>query len=109
MMMKERDLKSNIIWYLQDVSRLYKAEETMVQVSLIEGQKILAGFTERLQKYAEKKIQSREQMQLLKANVTGTNVISVKLHGDYCNGPSDRKVTSIRPIHPNNYHEAYSC
>ena len=74
----KRDWKS--IWFfstnlLQDVSRLYKEEQKLIQVSLIEGKQILASFTERLQKYAEKKIRSRKQMELIQANVTGIQVI----------------------------------
>ncbi|XP_072035082.1 probable NADH dehydrogenase [Amphiura filiformis] len=64
----------------QDVSRLYKKEQALVQVSLIEGKKILASFTERLQKYAEKKIRSRSQMKLIQANVTEVQDDRVILH-----------------------------
>ena len=54
---------------LKDVSRIYKDEQKLVQVSLIEGRKILGAFNQKLRQYAEKKIKDRKQMELIQANV----------------------------------------
>ncbi|XP_071497123.1 uncharacterized protein, partial [Diadema antillarum] len=63
----------------EDVSRLYKQEQGHVQVSLIEGRKILGAFNKKLQQYAEKKIRARSQMELIQANVSSVQADSVTL------------------------------
>ena len=42
-----------------------------VKVSLVEASQILPSFDKRLQRFAEKRIQQREKMELLRAAVTG--------------------------------------
>ena len=43
----------------------------MVKVTLIEAQQILSSFDSNLRKYAEKKMQQRQQMHILQDNVIG--------------------------------------
>ncbi|PIK44622.1 hypothetical protein BSL78_18543 [Apostichopus japonicus] len=63
----------------QDVSRLYREEQLLVRVSLIEGRKILSAFNQKLQQYAEKKIKARGQMELIQSNVIDVTSDSVTL------------------------------
>ena len=53
------------------MSRLFPMEVNDVRVSLIEASQILSGFDEKLRKFAEKKIQQREKMELVKGTVSG--------------------------------------
>lgn len=53
------------------MSRLFATELDNVQVSLIEASQILPSFDEKLRKFAEKKIQQRERMELVKGVVSG--------------------------------------
>uniref|UniRef100_A0A914CC92 FAD/NAD(P)-binding domain-containing protein n=1 Tax=Acrobeloides nanus TaxID=290746 RepID=A0A914CC92_9BILA len=63
----------------KDVARLYKEEKDSVKVTLIESQKILSSFDEGLQNYAEKKLNERENFQILKELVTEVTPDGVKL------------------------------
>ncbi|XP_033628065.1 internal alternative NAD(P)H-ubiquinone oxidoreductase A1, mitochondrial-like [Asterias rubens] len=63
----------------EDVSRLYKEEQNLIRVSLIEGRQILSSFTPKQQEYATSKISSRSQMELIKANVTNVREDGVTL------------------------------
>ncbi|XP_033115494.1 internal alternative NAD(P)H-ubiquinone oxidoreductase A1, mitochondrial-like [Anneissia japonica] len=63
----------------EDVSRLYSEEKDLMAVSLIEANKILSSFSEGLQAYAVKKIQSRKQMKLVQSHVTEVHEDGVKL------------------------------
>ncbi|XP_071945324.1 uncharacterized protein [Antedon mediterranea] len=63
----------------EDVSRLYSEEKDLISVSLIEANKILSSFSEGLQNYAVKKIQSRKQMKLVQSHVTEVQENGVKL------------------------------
>lgn len=63
----------------EDVSRLYKEEQRFVQVSLIEGRKVLGAFNQKLQQYAVKKIRARKQMELIVANVNSVEANGVTL------------------------------
>ncbi|XP_063962248.1 uncharacterized protein LOC129257715 [Lytechinus pictus] len=62
-----------------DVSRLYKEEQKLVLVSLIEGRKVLGAFNQKLQQYAVKKIKARKQMELLQANINKVEADGVTL------------------------------
>ena len=53
------------------MSRLFAMELQDVSVSLIEASHILPSFDEKLRKFAEKKIQQRHQMKLVKGIVSG--------------------------------------
>ena len=64
-------IMSLILSELQDISRLFKQEENLVRVSLVESNQILGSFDQRLQKFAEKKISQRDRFHLLKTSVTG--------------------------------------
>ncbi|KAH3885109.1 uncharacterized protein LOC127838952 isoform X3 [Dreissena polymorpha] len=55
----------------QDVARLYKGKKDSVRVTLVESNKILGSFDKRLQKFAEKQIQSRRGFTLARDLVTG--------------------------------------
>lgn len=55
---------------VKDVRRLYKHEEGMFRVTLIESAQILGTFSPKLQSYAEKKIKERVNFQLIKSTVT---------------------------------------
>ncbi|XP_077995904.1 uncharacterized protein LOC144449264 [Glandiceps talaboti] len=63
----------------EDVSRIYKEEIDYIGVTLVEGNKILASFDQRLQSYAEKKISQRDKMRLLQSTVTEVCPDGVKL------------------------------
>ncbi|XP_022103893.1 probable NADH dehydrogenase [Acanthaster planci] len=63
----------------EDVSRLYKEEQGLICVSLIEGRQILSSFTPKQQEYAEIKIRNRQQMELITANVTEVRADGVTL------------------------------
>jgi len=64
----------------QDLTRLYKDFGTPVKVTLIEGRQILGSFDKRLQAYAEKKLSSRTNFTMVKANVTEVRSDSVVLN-----------------------------
>ncbi|KAK3596266.1 hypothetical protein CHS0354_038884 [Potamilus streckersoni] len=57
----------------QDVARLYKRKRDDVQVTLVESNKILSSFDERLRHFAEKKIKQRSGFNLLKDSVTNVS------------------------------------
>uniref|UniRef100_A0AC34F3K7 FAD/NAD(P)-binding domain-containing protein n=1 Tax=Panagrolaimus sp. ES5 TaxID=591445 RepID=A0AC34F3K7_9BILA len=63
----------------QDVSRLYNIEKANVKVTLVESQKILGAFDEKLQSYAEKKFRERSNFNLIKNIVTEVLPNGVKL------------------------------
>ncbi|XP_054714965.1 uncharacterized protein LOC129224525 [Uloborus diversus] len=54
----------------KDVKRLYKHQENLFKVTLIEAESILRSFDEKLRKYAEKKLNERSNFTLLKSSVT---------------------------------------
>ncbi|XP_065839056.1 uncharacterized protein [Oscarella lobularis] len=54
----------------QDIAKLFATEMDDVKVSLVEASQILPSFDKRLQRFAEKRIQQREKMELLRAAVT---------------------------------------
>ncbi|XP_052223057.1 uncharacterized protein LOC127838952 isoform X2 [Dreissena polymorpha] len=58
-------------FFLKDVARLYKGKKDSVRVTLVESNKILGSFDKRLQKFAEKQIQSRRGFTLARDLVTG--------------------------------------
>ncbi|XP_022235771.1 internal alternative NAD(P)H-ubiquinone oxidoreductase A1, mitochondrial-like [Limulus polyphemus] len=66
-------------FFVQDVSRLYRKCEKLVQVTLIESNKILSSFDKRLQSYAEKKIKERDRFNLVQSSVTEVKTNSVTL------------------------------
>ena len=47
-----------------------------MRVTIVESNKILGAFDDRLQKYAEKKIRQRHGYQLIQSAVTGTRMCS---------------------------------
>ena len=48
-----------------------------MRVTIIEAQQILSSFDDRLQRYAEKKISQRKQMQIIQDSVTGSVYVYV--------------------------------
>ena len=48
----------------------------MVQITLVEAKDILSSFDQRLRAYTERLIRKRKSMNILKASVTGTPILS---------------------------------
>ncbi|KAK7488255.1 hypothetical protein BaRGS_00020562 [Batillaria attramentaria] len=63
----------------QDVARLYKQQQGLVRVTLVESNQILSAFDARLRSYAEKKITQRKGFSLIQSSVTEVTPNSVKL------------------------------
>ncbi|XP_070572404.1 probable NADH dehydrogenase [Ptychodera flava] len=63
----------------EDIARIYPSEIDDISVTLVEGNKILGNFDQRLQKYAEKKIRQRDKMRLIQSVVTEVYPNGVKL------------------------------
>jgi len=63
----------------QDVPRYYKGEEDLIQVSIIEGGKVLGLFDESLRKEAERVIGKRKRFRIVKNTVTEVCSDHVKL------------------------------
>lgn len=63
----------------QDVARLYKKQQELVKVTLVESNQILSSFDSRLRTYAEKKITQRKGFTLLRSSVVEVTPTSVKL------------------------------
>jgi NADH:ubiquinone reductase (non-electrogenic) len=59
------------------VARLYRRQQEQVKVTLIESQRILSSFDDRLQKYAEKQISQRKRFTLLRNSVIGMFILCV--------------------------------
>ena len=70
---------SDVSYLFQDVSRLYKQEKDDVKVTLVESQKILGAFDNRLQSYAEKKFRERKNFNLVNGMVTEVTAEGVRL------------------------------
>lgn len=56
---------------LQDVMYLYKQQQQLVKVTLVESNQILASFDERLRNFATKKIRNRDRFDMVQSSVTG--------------------------------------
>ena len=62
--------------FSQDLCRLFPEEREMVQITLVEAKDILSSFDQRLRAYTERLIRKRKSMNILKASVTGTPILS---------------------------------
>ncbi|KAK3776038.1 hypothetical protein RRG08_044422 [Elysia crispata] len=63
----------------QDVARLYKKMQGQVKVTLVESNKILSAFDERLQAYAEKKLKERKGFEMKQSSVVEVTKDMVRL------------------------------
>ncbi|XP_067686750.1 uncharacterized protein [Haliotis asinina] len=63
----------------QDVMHLYKQQQKMVKVTLVESNQILASFDEKLRNFATKKIRNRDRFDMVQSSVTEVKEDSVTL------------------------------